>query len=77
MRIQKYLHQSQPELSSLIIFQNDIRRLLLIGATRKFVDLWEVEPELGTELMKAVVRVGQAINQALKPEEMNLITSAG
>ena len=49
----------------------------LIIPRRHVIDLWEVEPELGTELMKAVVRVGQAINQALNPEGMNLITSAG
>lgn len=41
------------------------------------IDLWEVEPELAAELMKAVVRVGRAIDASLKPEGMNLITSAG
>lgn len=40
-------------------------------------DLWQVEPALGGELMAAVIRVGRAIDQALKPEGMNLITSAG
>ena len=40
-------------------------------------DLWQVEPALGGELMAAVIRVGRAIHQALKPEGMNLITSAG
>jgi histidine triad (HIT) family protein len=40
-------------------------------------DLWQVEPALGRELMTAVIRVGHAIDQALKPEGMNLITSAG
>jgi histidine triad (HIT) family protein len=41
------------------------------------VNLWEVEPPLGTELMAAVIRVGRAISVSLKPEGMNLITSAG
>lgn len=41
------------------------------------VDLWEVEPPLATDLMSAVIRVGRAISASLKPEGMNLITSAG
>lgn len=49
----------------------------LIIPRRHVIDLWEVEPELAAELMKAVVRVGRAIDQSLKPEGMNLITSAG
>jgi histidine triad (HIT) family protein len=40
-------------------------------------DLWQVEPPLGAELMRAVVRVGRAIGAALAPRGMNLITSAG
>jgi histidine triad (HIT) family protein len=40
-------------------------------------DLWQVNPSLATELMVAVIRVGRAISQALLPEGMNLITSAG
>jgi histidine triad (HIT) family protein len=40
-------------------------------------DLWKVDPTLGAELMDAVIRVGRAINAALSPEGMNLITSAG
>jgi histidine triad (HIT) family protein len=40
-------------------------------------DLWEAEPALATDLMAAVIRVGRAINASLKPEGMNLITSAG
>lgn len=41
------------------------------------VDLWEVEPPLSGDLMAAVIRVGRAIDKALTPEGMNLITSAG
>lgn len=41
------------------------------------VDLWEVEPPLAADLIAAVVRVGRAIGASLKPEGMNLITSAG
>jgi histidine triad (HIT) family protein len=40
-------------------------------------DLWQVEAPLGGELMAAVIRVGRAIDAALSPEGMNLITSAG
>jgi histidine triad (HIT) family protein len=49
----------------------------LIIPREHVADLWQVEPDLGTELMKAVVRVGRAIDSALRPEGMNLITSAG
>ena len=40
-------------------------------------DLWETEPDLAGELMRAAVRVGHAIERAVNPEGMNLITSAG
>jgi histidine triad (HIT) family protein len=41
------------------------------------VDLWKIEPSLGADLMAATIRVGRAIERALKPEGMNLISSAG
>jgi histidine triad (HIT) family protein len=40
-------------------------------------DLWQTEPELAVELMKATLKVGNAIQAALNPEGMNLIASAG
>lgn len=40
-------------------------------------DLWQVGPVLGAELMTAVIKVGRALDIALHPEGMNLITSAG
>lgn len=40
-------------------------------------NLWAVESELGSALMEAVVRVGRAIDRAVKPDGMNLITSSG
>jgi histidine triad (HIT) family protein len=40
-------------------------------------DLWSLDPTLGSELMAAVVRVGRAIQTALVPEGMNLISSSG
>lgn len=40
-------------------------------------DLWRVKSPLSNELMAAVIRVGNAIESALSPEGMNLITSAG
>jgi histidine triad (HIT) family protein len=49
----------------------------LIIPRKHVVDLWEVGPELAAKLMKAVVLVGRAIEISLKPEGMNLITSAG
>jgi histidine triad (HIT) family protein len=40
-------------------------------------DLWKIDPPLAANLMSAVVQVGRAIEEALAPEGMNLITSAG
>ena len=40
-------------------------------------NLWDVDANLGAELMAAVIRVGRAIDKALTPDGMNLITSAG
>ena len=40
-------------------------------------DLWKAEPALAADLIAAVIRVGHAIEVSLKPEGMNLITSAG
>ena len=40
-------------------------------------NLWQIEPAQGNELMAAVIKVGRAIESALEPEGMNLITSAG
>ena len=49
----------------------------LVIPRRHVADLWQVDPPLGAELMAAVIRVGRAIEKALKPEGMNLISSAG
>src|SRR5579863_10354455 len=40
-------------------------------------DLWQADQVLANELMVATQRVGRAIEQALAPEGLNLITSAG
>jgi histidine triad (HIT) family protein len=40
-------------------------------------DLWAISPSRGSALMRAVVQVGQAIERALSPDGMNLISSAG
>jgi histidine triad (HIT) family protein len=40
-------------------------------------DLWKADASLGSELMTATIRVGRAIEKVLKPDGMNLITSAG
>lgn len=41
------------------------------------VNLWEIDSKLGCVLMDAVVAVGRGIQTALRPDGMNLITSAG
>jgi histidine triad (HIT) family protein len=40
-------------------------------------DLWSADARLGTELMEAVIHVGHAVESAVNPEGMNLITSQG
>jgi len=40
-------------------------------------DLWSLDPADAGEIMNAVIRVGRAIDRALSPHGMNLITSAG
>jgi histidine triad (HIT) family protein len=40
-------------------------------------DVWSLEPDLGADLMTAVVRVGRAVREALSPAGMNLISSSG
>jgi histidine triad (HIT) family protein len=40
-------------------------------------DLWQVPEQLELSLMNMVVRVGRALQRALQPEGMNLISSAG
>lgn len=49
----------------------------LVIPRRHIADLWEAEPAFAAELMTAAIRVGRAINASLKPDGMNLITSAG
>src|SRR4051812_20757597 len=40
-------------------------------------DLWHADPELGAVLMEAVIHVGNAVQTAVSPDGMNLISSAG
>ena len=40
-------------------------------------DLWELESPLTVDLLDAVVQVGRAVESAIQPEGMNLISSAG
>jgi len=40
-------------------------------------DLWAADLTLATGLMAAVIQVGRAIDASLRPQGMNLITSAG
>jgi diadenosine tetraphosphate (Ap4A) HIT family hydrolase len=40
-------------------------------------DLWSADARLSTELMEAVIHVGHAVEKAVNPEGMNLITSRG
>jgi histidine triad (HIT) family protein len=49
----------------------------LVIPRKHIANLWNAEPALAAELMTAAVRVGRAINASLKPDGMNLITSAG
>lgn len=49
----------------------------LVIPRQHVADLWQVDAALGSDLMAAVIRVGKAIETALHPDGMNLITSAG
>jgi histidine triad (HIT) family protein len=49
----------------------------LVIPRRHVTDLWEVDGQLRGDLMDMVIRVGRALEAALTPEGMNLITSAG
>jgi histidine triad (HIT) family protein len=40
-------------------------------------DLWKADDELAADLMRTVIRLGRAIQSAVQPEGLNLITSAG
>jgi histidine triad (HIT) family protein len=40
-------------------------------------DLWALDLDLGSELMAATIRLGRAIEEALSPDGMNLISSSG
>lgn len=49
----------------------------LVVPREHVVDLWAAHPELAAELMRAASEVGRAVQAALRPDGMNLITSAG
>jgi histidine triad (HIT) family protein len=49
----------------------------LVIPRQHVADLWDADPHLGGELMKAAIEVGRAIRSALTPAGMNLITSSG
>jgi diadenosine tetraphosphate (Ap4A) HIT family hydrolase len=49
----------------------------LVIPRRHVRDLWSADPGLARDLMDAVIRVGSAIETALTPDGMNLITSSG
>lgn len=49
----------------------------LVIPRRHVTDVWELDEPLGSELMAAVVRVGRAVQAAVRPEGMNLISSKG
>jgi histidine triad (HIT) family protein len=40
-------------------------------------DLWSADDSLSASLIRTVIRIGRAINQALQPDGMNVISSAG
>lgn len=49
----------------------------LVIPRRHVADVWELESPLSSELMSAVIRVGRAVQAAVRPEGMNLISSKG
>lgn len=49
----------------------------LIISRQHVRDLWALRASQGSALIAAVIQVGQAIDRALDPDGMNLISSAG
>ena len=49
----------------------------LVIPRRHVPDLWQLDDALGRHLMAAAVKVGKAVQTAIDPQGMNLITSAG
>jgi histidine triad (HIT) family protein len=49
----------------------------LVIPRRHVPDLWSADSALAADLMWAVVEVGRALQVAIEPEGMNLISSAG
>jgi diadenosine tetraphosphate (Ap4A) HIT family hydrolase len=49
----------------------------LIVPRRHVPDLWSADPELAAALINAAIHVGRAIETAVTPDGMNLITSSG
>jgi histidine triad (HIT) family protein len=50
----------------------------LVIPREHFADLWDLDdPSLAGDLMNATIRVGRAVQAALTPDGMNLVTSAG
>jgi histidine triad (HIT) family protein len=49
----------------------------LVIPRRHVADVWELDERLGSDLMAALIRVGRAVEAAVRPEGMNLISSKG
>lgn len=49
----------------------------LVIPRRHIADVWALEAPLSSALMTAVIRVGRAVQDAVRPEGMNLISSKG
>jgi histidine triad (HIT) family protein len=49
----------------------------LVIPRRHIADIWELDVQLGSDLMSAVIRVGRAVAAVVRPEGMNLISSKG
>jgi histidine triad (HIT) family protein len=49
----------------------------LVVPRRHIPDLWSADPALAADLTTAVIDIGHAIQAALTPDGMNLITSSG
>lgn len=49
----------------------------LIVPRQHVPDVWALDPSLGADLMDAVIKVGRAIQDAVTPAGLNLISSAG
>jgi histidine triad (HIT) family protein len=68
---------SSPDAVAFLPLNPATRGHTLVIPRQHVPDLWSADERLSARLMATAVKLGRAIDEALHPEGMNLITSAG